>query len=295
MKTLLMIITLVLMLLPLRVLAAPSQQPGRGTCGGQIYSPNEVTRRAKIVQPNFNIISKVVGAHAVVDAVLCRSGRVTNIKVIEISPEEIRDLVIGAISEMRFKPAEMNWHTVSQRLRFEFHINEGGLKELDTVSAADRVIEDLDIMGNRRFTKTEVLSWIRIRPGDSFSVEKVKQDFNSVLSTGYFDKLYTRVFTEEANRGGVRVVFEVRELPLIFEVKFVGVNESEQASIDEGLRERKMNLRSGAPFDAVQAKMGSNVIEHFLESKRRHDVTVELLVENLAADKVSLTFIVTDQ
>lgn len=295
MKTLLKIMTLVLMLLPLRVLAAPPQQSGSATCPGPIYAANEVTRRAKIVQPNFDIISKVVGARAVVEAVLCRSGRVSDIKVIEIAPEKIRKFVVDAVSEIRFKPAEMNWHTVSQRQRFEFHINDGGLKKPDAVSGAGRLIEDVDTMGNRIFSKDEILSWISIRPGDSFSVEKVKRDFDSVLSTGHFDKLYTRVFTEEATRGGVRVVFELRELPLIFEVKFVGLNDSEQAPIEEALRERKMNLRPGAPFDAVQGKMAGNIIKHFLESKRLHDITVELLVENLTVDKVLLTFIVTNQ
>lgn len=302
MKSLLKIIVLVLMLLPLRALAAPSQGLGSDTCRGPIYTAKEVARPAKFIEPaDFEIIYKGFGrdlqAHFIVDAVLCRSGRVTDIKVIEISRPDITEFVIGAVSQVRFKPAEMNWHTVSQRQRFEFRINDGvGVKKFAPASSADRLVEDLDIMGNRRFTKDEILAWIRIRPGDSYSTEQIKKDFDALLSTGYFDKLYTRVFTEEAARGGVRVVFEVRELPVIFEVKFVGLNESEQSSINQVLGERKVILRSGAPFDAVQGKMASRIIKDFLESKRLLDVNVDLHVQNfLAANKVSLTFIVTNK
>lgn len=301
MKNLLKIIVLGLMLLPLRALAAPSQGLGSDTCRGPIYTASEVTRRAKIIESaNLEIIYKGFGrnlrAHFIVDSVLCRSGRVTDIKVIEISPADITGFVVDALSQIRFKPAEMNWHTVSQRQRFEFRINDNGVKTSSPASTGERLVEDLDIMGNRRFTKDEILAWIRIRPGDSYSNEQIKKDFDGLLSTGYFDKLYTRVFTEEAPRGGIRVVFEVRELPVIFEVMFVGLNESEQSSINQALAERKVNVRSGSPFDEVQAKVASDIIKHFLETKRRLDVNVDLQVQSfLAANKVSLTFIVTNK
>ena len=219
MKDLLKIAGLVVMLLPLPAVAAPSQRVSSETCKGLIYDAKDVKRRAKITEPaKLDIISRAFAsekrARIIVDAVLCRSGRVTDIKVIEISRPDLTDFVIGGISLVEFKPAEMNWHTVSQRVRFEFYVNDRGeLQQGNPAPATGSLIEELDIMGNRRLTKDEILLWIKVRPGDVYDEERIKKDFDALLATGYFDKLSTRVVMEVAVRGGVRIVFQVAELP----------------------------------------------------------------------------------
>jgi surface antigen-like variable number repeat protein/TonB-like protein len=275
---------------------APAQVKTDQKCSSPIYTAREVTKRAKITErPNLSAVPRDVRGRAVLEAVLCRTGQVTDIQVIEGLSATVNEFAAAAVSLVRFVPAELNLHSVSQRIQFDFRFSELGAKGMEVTDAAGRFVEELDTIGNRRLTPKEVRSWIKTRPGDNFNTEQIKKDLDALLATGYFDKPYTRVYSEEAARGGVRVVFEVKELPLIFEVKFVGLNKSEQSSIDEALREGKVNLRSGAPFDAVQGKMASRIIKHFLESKRRLDVNVDLRVENLAAEKVSLTFIVTNQ
>jgi surface antigen-like variable number repeat protein len=288
-------IALALILLPLQAIAAPSQSPGSDTCRGPIYMAKEVTRRARIIeQANLNILGNV-RTRVVVDAVLCRSGRVTDIKVIEISPGNITEFVIGAISEMRFKPAELKWHTVSQRQRFEFQFGpiEPGV-EVSSADAAARIVESVDIMGHRRLTTQEILSRIKTRPGERYNSEQVKKDFDAVLATGYFDKLYTRVFTEDGVRGGLAVIFEVVELPLIAEVKFEGLNQSTQSEIVEALRKQNIDLRPGAVFDVVKGKMAVNVIKQFLLSKWRREVSVDFRIYSASSTTVSLTFLITN-
>src|SRR5689334_6802219 len=86
-------------------------------CHGPIYTEQQITRPARIAgSPNFEPIyagfGHAVRIHAVLDAVLCRSGKVTDIKVVEVSPPEIEDLVVAVVSLINFRPAEMRWHTV---------------------------------------------------------------------------------------------------------------------------------------------------------------------------------------
>jgi hypothetical protein len=64
-------------------------------------------------------------------------------------------------------------------------------------------------------TANEILSWIKTRPGSSYSEEKLKRDFDAILATGQFDKTQTRVMIEDGVRGGVRVIFEVVELTFV--------------------------------------------------------------------------------
>lgn len=295
MKDLLKIAGLLVMLLPLPAIAAPSQRVSSETCKGPVYDAKTVSQRAKITEPaKLDIISRAFAsekrARIIVDAVLCRSGRVTDIKVIEISRAELADFVIGAISDVEFKPAEMNWHTVSQRQRFEFYINEKSeLQQIYPPTATGRLIEELDIMGNRRFTKDEILSWIKVRPGDIYDEERIKKDFDAVLATGYFDKLTTRVFMEDAVRGGVRVVFDVTELPVIGEMKFVGID---QAQVLEAWRNDHIDLRSGAIYDSEKVKAATMSIHRLLTSTGQDNLKVKLQSKRPVPQTINITFVV---
>src|SRR5262245_50594103 len=82
-----------------------------------------------------------------------------------------------------------------------------------------RVVEEVDILGNRRLRKDDILYYVQTRPGDTYNEAQVARDLQAILSLGFFDKVGTRVYTEEAPRGGLRVIFEVRELPIIRDIQ----------------------------------------------------------------------------
>src|SRR5215467_2092591 len=82
-------------------------------CGGTIYTGKDVSERAKITKPaDLGMVYKAFGSdiqgHAVVDAVLCRSGQVTDIAAVDVSPLKITQFVVDAVSLIEFKPAERN-------------------------------------------------------------------------------------------------------------------------------------------------------------------------------------------
>src|SRR5688572_27031294 len=83
-----------------------------------------------------------------------------------------------------------------------------------------KLIENLDIQGNRRLTDEELLKHIKTRVGKRFDEKQAQDDLQSLLKLGLFDTSDTRVITEVGARGGVHVIFEIRELPLIVEFKF---------------------------------------------------------------------------
>src|SRR5437660_1080143 len=80
---------------PLLVIAARAQDRNpkniSQTCRGPIYTPKEVTQRAKLTRPLDLRITDEALAHdvhgrIVIDAVLCRSGRVTDVRAVESLP-----------------------------------------------------------------------------------------------------------------------------------------------------------------------------------------------------------------
>src|SRR4051794_21941347 len=71
-----------------------------------------------------------------------------------------------------------------------------------------RIVESVDIIGNRRLRKDDILYYIQTRPGDPYNVDQVQRDYQTLLSLTFFDKTATRVLTETGPRGGVNIIFE---------------------------------------------------------------------------------------
>src|SRR5215204_7646289 len=86
-----------------------------------------------------------------------------------------------------------------------------------------RLVESVDIIGNRRLRKDDILYYIQTRPGDPYNVDQVQRDYQTLLSLTFFDKTATRVLTENGPRGGVNIIFEVKELPIIRDLTFEGL------------------------------------------------------------------------
>ena len=172
---------------------------------------------------------------------------------------------------------------VSQRQQFEFSINPRGISDIDVAAAAGRPIEELGIIGNRRMTAKQILALIKTRAGDLYNADQVQRDLSAILETGYFNSNGTRVLLDEGVRGGVRVLFEVFELPLINEIKFRSLTERDQSAIADELHKQTVEIRKGAPLDTAKLKKAVQVIEIFLASRGWHDLRVVPFVENLSA------------
>lgn len=291
-------LSFVTFLVALAAIAAPAQIRDNTKCPAPIYGAREVTRRAKIIEgPRLSIIKRSVEPNArgrvIIEAVLCRSGRVTDIRIIQGLSPAINEFIVAAMSLVRFTPAEHAWHSVSQRIRFEieFGPNEPGIKVKTSAEAAGRTVESVGIIGHRRLTTNQILSWIRTKPGEEFSFEQVSQDFQSMLATGYFDKTQTRVTAEDGVRGGVVVIFEVVELPVIGELKFEGLKIDRSVFI-EALNKAGLDLQPGAPYKG-EALKAVRVIKQLLDSLGHSNAQVEIRIEHVSAQTANVIFVIT--
>lgn len=274
-----------------------SQSNREGTCKGPVYPGSEVTHRATITSRPIPSMTQEALAHdvhgrVVLEAVLCRTGRVTDLRVVEGLPYGMTENALEAVRGIRFTPAEMKSHTVSQKMRFDFGFNERGIGEIGLNDAAGRQIEAVEIVGNRRFSAADILHWVKTRPGDLLSLQQVSRDLETILATGYFDKASTRVSTEEGVRGGVVIIFETSELPLISEVKFEGLKFLTEAVMLDVLLKENIDVRKGAVYDPAKVRSAVRVIRNLLESKGQGNANVEVRNENVTATAIVLTFVI---
>lgn len=155
-----------------------------------------------------------------------------------------------------------------------------------------RLVENVEVIGNRRLTAKEILSNVETRPGEPFSDKRSQRDLQKLLALGVFDSLETRVLIDEGVRGGVVVIFEVVELPLLLEVKFQGLRGIKESEIIEALREENINLVKDAVYDVVKVRAARRVIQQLLGSRGWPNATITTR-EEIGGTYVSIEFAIS--
>ena len=176
-------------------------------------------------------------------------------------------------------------------LSFIFAISAIGITSVEAL-AQQQLVEGVDIQGNRRLRDDDLLYYIKTRPGDVFSAQQLERDLRELLSLNFFDKTKTRVLTEEGPRGGVNVIFEVAELPIIRDLQFVGAKALQESDILKKFREDRVGISKESTFNPVNVQKANRVIRELLASKGYPNAKVEAKREEVSATSIALTFVV---
>ena len=157
-----------------------------------------------------------------------------------------------------------------------------------------RVVEEVDIIGNRRLRKEDILYYIQTRAGDVYSEAAIARDLQTILALNFFDKVGTRVTIEDAPRGGVRVIFEVKELPIIRDIQFQGLKSVPESDILKAFREKRVGVSKESILDPVKVKTAERVIKEALAAKGHPNAVVSGVVESVSATSSAITFVVSE-
>ncbi|HSP61899.1 MAG TPA: outer membrane protein assembly factor BamA [Pyrinomonadaceae bacterium] len=157
-----------------------------------------------------------------------------------------------------------------------------------------RLVENVDITGNRRLRRDDLLYYIQTRPGDTYSEAQVARDLQTLLGLTFFDKVGTKVSTEIGPRGGVNVIFEVKELPIIRDIQFEGLHSVPESDVLKAFREKRVGVSKEAIEDPVKIKTATRTIKELLSAKGHPDATVKAGVEHVSATSDAITFEVNE-
>jgi outer membrane protein insertion porin family len=157
-----------------------------------------------------------------------------------------------------------------------------------------RLVESVEIIGNRRLRKDDILYYIQTRPGDVYNVETVQRDYQTLLSLTFFDKTATRVLTENGPRGGVNIIFEVKELPIIRDLTFEGLKSVPESDVLKAFRERRVGVSKESTYDPVKVLNARRVIKELLSAAGHPNATVEEKTEEVSATSLAITFDVNE-
>src|SRR5258705_6662130 len=153
-----------------------------------------------------------------------------------------------------------------------------------------RLVESVDITGNRRLRKDDILYWVQTRPGDPYNIDQVERDYQAILALGFFDKTDTRVLTENGVRGGVNIIFQVKELPIIRDLAFEGLKSVPESDVLKAFRERRVGVSKESIYDPVKVRNAIRVIKELLAAHGHPNATVEESREEVSATSIAITF-----
>lgn len=162
----------------------------------------------------------------------------------------------------------------------------------EAAAQQQQLVESVDIQGNRRLRDDDLLYYIKTRPGDVYSPAQLERDLRELLALNFFDKTATRVLTEDGVRGGVNVIFEVKELPIIRDLQFEGLKAVPESDILKEFRENRVGISKEAIYDPVKVRTASRILRELLASKGYPNAKIDIKEEEVSATSVALTFVV---
>ena len=167
-------------------------------------------------------------------------------------------------------------------------------RTVDAQQQGQRLVESVAVQYNRRLRQDDILYYVQTRPGDPFNPQQVERDLQAILALGFFDKTATRVYTEEGARGGVNVVFEVKELPIIRDLQFEGLKSVAESDVLKTFRERRVGVSKESIYDPVKARNAVRVLKELLAAKGHPNATITQRTDEVSATSTALTFLINE-
>ncbi|HVS21085.1 MAG TPA: outer membrane protein assembly factor BamA, partial [Pyrinomonadaceae bacterium] len=157
-----------------------------------------------------------------------------------------------------------------------------------------KLVESVDIQGNRRLRKDDIIYYIQTRPGDTYNEAQVQRDLQALNALGFFDKTASKVAIGDGPRGGFEVIFYVTELPIIRDIQFEGLHSVSESDVLKSFREKRVGVSKEAIYDPVKVNNAIRVMKELLAEKGHPNAIVAKSEEKVSATSIAITFQVTE-
>jgi len=152
-------------------------------------------------------------------------------------------------------------------------------------------IQKIEFIGNRRVQRDTLLARIFSRPGDPYSEEAVRRDFQALWNTQFFEDVRLEVEDSPDEANAKIIVFYVQERPIIRRIEYKGNKSITESDILDAFKDKKVGLSVESQFDPTKIKRAEVVIKGLLAEHGRQFATVKPTYERIAAtNAVKLVF-----
>jgi outer membrane protein insertion porin family len=159
-------------------------------------------------------------------------------------------------------------------------------------------IASLEIVGNRRVGREDVLSYLREKPGHLFKVENLTGDVHALWDSGFFEDIQVDL---AASDKGITLRFIVRERPNLKEITYEGNDELDNDKLNEAVELKPNTIlsvpavrRSVQKIKDAYAEKGFFLadVDYSIQPQRENEVIVKFkIVEHKPVTVRRITFI----
>ena len=144
------------------------------------------------------------------------------------------------------------------------------------------IINSIEIKGLKRIEESAVKAKITQKIGETLSQEKTNEDIKNIFKMGYFDDVLAEI---EPFEGGIRLIYVVKEKPIITKIEFQGNQEFKDSKLKE-----KITISTGAIADAVLIQDNANKLRAFYEEEGYWLSHIVPVIKTVSQDEVTLTY-----
>jgi outer membrane protein insertion porin family len=150
-----------------------------------------------------------------------------------------------------------------------------------------RKVDAIHIRGLKRIEKEAVLNKLATKLGSTATADQIRSDIHALFLMGFFDDI--AVSAMDASKGGIELIYDVRERPVIAKVDFEGNDQISTSDLKDVIK-----LKEWSILDINKVKEDVALIQKHYEDKGYYLAKVTYVVETLRPDEVSLTFKIND-
>jgi outer membrane protein insertion porin family len=144
----------------------------------------------------------------------------------------------------------------------------------------------IEVQGNKRIETATVLAKIKTKEGDVFSPEQIKEDIKVLYQLGHFEDVQVKT---EGFENGLKIIFLVKEKPLIREITFEGNDELTTEKLKEGL-----TLLPRTAFNLQLIQENAEKIRLKYQDAGYYDAIVVPVITELRSGDRNVTFFIKE-
>ncbi len=143
------------------------------------------------------------------------------------------------------------------------------------------LVKAIEVQGNRRVDRDTILYKLKSKEGEPFSVDKVREDVKALYETGFFEDVEVDAQPFE---GGVKLVYKVKERPLVARVLVKGNRKIKTKNITKELKKFPLSI-----YNENIVRENVNKIVQMYQAKGYYDVKVDV-VKKKRRGRIVLTY-----
>lgn len=157
---------------------------------------------------------------------------------------------------------------------------------LSAEQEGEKRVSSIEVAGNRYVESGTILARIEMKAGDVLSKKTISRDVKRLFKTGYFEDIYV---VGNPEKDGIRLVYTVKENPLISKLEILGNDE-----IPDTKLRPKLGLKPGRVFSAAKLRSDRNTIRKAYLKKGYYQVDVTAVTVIEEDGRVALTLNISE-